>query len=213
MSPTRFRAVLFDWDGTLVDTAEISFRVYVALFDSFGIAYGRADFERTYSPDWYRTFEAMGLPRGQWPDADQRWLELYARERSRLLPGSAEALATLHERGLQQGLVTSGTRSRIEKDLERLEVGGFFEIVVCGGDTTNRKPHPEPLLLALERLGVPVTEAVYVGDSPEDVTMSRAAGVFSIGIPGGFPNRDALAAARPDLLSESLGAAIRDLVR
>ena len=204
--------MLFDWDGTLADTADISYRVYVALFASFGIEYGRAEFERTYSPDWYRTFEAMGLPRESWPEADEHWLELYARERSRLLPGSAEALARLQQRGLLQGLVTSGTRSRVETDLDRLEVRAFFGVVICGGDTRNRKPHPEPLLIALDRLGVPPGEAAYVGDSPEDVVMARAASVFSIGIPGGFPNREPLTAARPDLLSESLDAAIRDLV-
>ncbi|HET7291901.1 MAG TPA: HAD family hydrolase [Vicinamibacteria bacterium] len=212
MKPGRLRAVLFDWDGTLADTAEISFRVYATLFGSYGIGFGRAEFERTYSPDWYRTFEAMGLARERWADADRRWLELYARERSRLLPGSAEGLARLQERGLLQGLVTSGTRSRVEQDLERLMVRGFFEVVVCGGDTERRKPDPEPLLVALDRLGVGPADAVYVGDSPEDVTMARAASVFSIGIPGGFPNGKALAAARPDLLSESLGAAIRALV-
>ena len=212
MKPGRLRAALFDWDGTLADTAEISFQTYVALFASFDIAYGRSDFERTYSPDWYRTFEAMGLPRTRWPEADARWLELYARERSQLLPGAADGLVRLRERGLQLGLVTSGTRSRVERDLQRLEVGDFFGVVVCGGDTANRKPHPEPLLVALDRLGVAAGDAAYVGDSPEDVAMSRAARVYSIGIPGGFPNHAALAAAGPDLLSASLAAAIRDLV-
>jgi HAD superfamily hydrolase (TIGR01549 family) len=212
LSSARLRAVLFDWDGTLADTAEVSFQVYVALFASFDIAFGRDDFERTYSPDWYRTFEAVGLPRGRWAEADERWLQLYARESSRLLPGVIESLARLHERGLLRGLVTSGTRSRVERDLERLRVGGCFEAVVCGGDTENRKPHPEPLVLALDKLGVPAVEAAYVGDSPEDVVMSRAAGALSVGIPGGFPNREDLAAARPDLLFASLDAAVRGLV-
>ena len=84
--------------------------------------------------------------------------------------------------------------------------------MVCGGETRERKPHPEPLLVALEKLGVPPEEAVYVGDSPEDVTMARAAGVFAVGIPGGFPNREALEASAPDLLSPSLEAALRELV-
>jgi pyrophosphatase PpaX len=212
LKPGRLRAALFDWDGTLADTAEISYQTYVGLFASFDIAYGRGDFERTYSPDWYRTFEAMGLPRTRWPEADARWLELYARERSQLLPGAADGLVRLRERGLLLGLVTSGTRSRVERDLQRLEVGDFFGVVVCGGDTANRKPHPEPLLVALDRLGVAASDAAYVGDSPEDMAMSRAARVYSIGIPGGFPNHAALAASGPDLLSESLAAAIRDLV-
>lgn len=204
--------MLFDWDGTLADTADISYRVYVELFASFGIEYGIADFERTYSPDWYRTFEAMGLPRDSWSEADARWLEMYSRQRSELIPGTAVALSRLQQRGLLQGLVTSGTRSRIERDLDRLDVRGFFEVLVCGGDTPNRKPHPEPLLLALERLGVLPEAAAYVGDSPEDIVMARAAAVFSIGVPGGFPNRAALGKAGPDLLAASLEAAIGALL-
>ena len=58
--------------------------------------------------------------------------------------------------------------------------------------------------MALERLGVAPAECVYVGDSPEDVAMAKAAGAFAIGIPGGFPNREALAASAPDLLLPSL---------
>jgi beta-phosphoglucomutase-like phosphatase (HAD superfamily) len=66
----------------------------------------------------------------------------------------------------------------------------YFRTVVFGGDTPNRKPHPEALLLALERMGVAPGRAAYVGDSPEDVEMARAAGVRAVGVPGGFPNRE-----------------------
>jgi phosphoglycolate phosphatase len=79
---------------------------------------------------------------------------------------------------------------------------------VCAEDTVQRKPHPEALLLALERMRVAAGEAVYIGDSPEDVQMAQAAGVRAVGIPGGFPNREALAAARPDLLEATLAGAL-----
>ncbi len=206
------RAVLFDWDGTLVDSADVSFRSYVALFESFGIAYGSEDFQRTYSPDWYRTFEAMGLPRESWGDADARWLGLYAREPAAMLPGSRACLLRLRDAGLGQGLVTSGTRSRVEADLERLGVASLFGVVVCGGDTPKRKPHPEPLLAGLQGLGVSAPQAAYVGDSPEDVQMARAADVFAVGIPGAFPNGAALRESRPDLLAPSLDEAVSALL-
>ena len=60
--PRPLRAVLFDWDGTIVDSAEASFRCYVRLFESYRIPFDRERFQRTYSPDWYRTYTTLGLP-------------------------------------------------------------------------------------------------------------------------------------------------------
>jgi HAD superfamily hydrolase (TIGR01549 family) len=202
--PERLRAVLFDWDGTLVDSAEVSFRCYEHVFSSFGIGFDRAGYERTYSPDWYRTYEGMGLPRECWSRADALWLERYTREPSRLLPEAAATLARVDAAGLAQALVSSGDRSRVRAEAERLGVARYFRAMVCAGDTAARKPDPAPLLLALSRLGVAPAEAAYVGDSPEDVFMARAGGVFVAGVPGGFPNRAALRASAPDLWADTL---------
>ena len=201
-------AVLFDWDGTLVDSAEASYRCYVRLFDSYGIGFDRACFERTYSPNWQRTYEAVGLAPELWPEADRRWLEHYGREETRLLPGAREALARLDAAGIAQGIVTSGDRSRVARELHELDVGRYFKTTVYGGDTEERKPHPEALLLALGRMAVAPGVSAYVGDSPEDVEMARAAGVRAVGVPGGFPNREALAASRPDILAPDLASAV-----
>lgn len=206
------RAVLFDWDGTLVDSAESSYRCYVRLFGSFGIGFDRASFERTYSPNWYRTYADVGLPESRWAEADARWLELYAEEGSQLIPGAREALGRLRDAGLLQGLVTSGDRERVARELVELEIDAFFRVVVCSQDTRMKKPHPEALLTALDRLGVPPAETAYVGDSREDVEMARSAGVYSIGIPGGFPNREALEAAAPELLAVDLSEAVAALL-
>lgn len=205
------QAVLFDWDGTLVDSAEASFRCYVDLFASYGLAFDRGVFQRTYSPNWHRTYEAIGLPRESWDEADGRWMTRYCTETIELLPGAREALERLRQAGLRQGLVTSGDRTRVGRELQGLEVASFFEAVVCADDIQHRKPHPEGLLIALDRLRVPADAVAYVGDSPEDVEMALAAGVFAVGIPGGFPNRESLAAAGPDLLAASLEAAAEHL--
>jgi HAD superfamily hydrolase (TIGR01549 family) len=214
VTPLRpLRAVLFDWDGTLVDSADASYRCYERLFASFGIPFDRPRFEQTYSPDWYRTYAAVGLPDESWDEANSRWLTLYAEHKSELLPGAREALERFRAAGLRQGLVTSGDRGRVTRELASLGIEGFFRSVVCAGDAGQRKPHPEGLHLALAGLGASPAEAAYVGDSPEDVQMARAAGVFAVGIPGGFPNREALAASAPDLLAASLDEAAAALVR
>jgi HAD superfamily hydrolase (TIGR01549 family) len=202
------QAVLFDWDGTLVDSAELSYRIYAELFAGFGLGFDRRVFADSYSPDWYSTFERVGLARSHWAEADRRWLELYARERVALIPGAERALARVRDAGLALGLVTSGSRERVRRDLERLAIRELFREVVCGEDAQRKKPHPEALLTALGRLGIAAAQAAYVGDSPEDVAMARGAGALAVGIPGGFPNREALQAERPDVLATDLGEAL-----
>jgi HAD superfamily hydrolase (TIGR01549 family) len=212
MKPAPVRAILFDWDGTLLNSAESSYRCYRDLFASLGIDFDRERFQQTYSPDWYRTYRAVGLPESRWAEADTLWLERYALEESRLVPGARDALLALRERSVGQGLVTSGNRPRVSRELAALNLEDFFGAVVCADEAGSRKPHPAPLLLALARLRVHPREAAYVGDSPEDIEMARAANVFAVGVPGGFPNRGALAAASPDLLTPSLKEAVEALL-
>jgi HAD superfamily hydrolase (TIGR01509 family) len=202
------QAVLFDWDGTLVNTAEASYRCYEKLFGSYGIAFDRDAFRRTYSPNWHLTYSALGLAEERWAEADARWLGHYCEEEVVLLEGARDALLRVRGTGLRAGLVTSGDRVRVSRELADLAVAELFQVLVCAEDTVQRKPRPEPLLLALEKMRLSAGEAVYIGDSPEDVQMAQAAGVKAVGIPGGFPNRESLAAARPDVLAPTLAAAL-----
>jgi HAD superfamily hydrolase (TIGR01509 family) len=211
-TPPDLRAVLFDWDGTLLDSAESSFFCYERLFSELGIAFTRETFARTYSPDWYRTYEALGLARSRWPEADARWLEIYAGERCELFPQASTAVHRLRNGGVAVGLVTGGSRARIERELASLGVSALFDTVVCSEDADRKKPDPEALRVALERLRVDAPRAAYVGDSPEDVEMARSAGVFSVAIAGRFPNREALVRAGPDLFARDLVEALERLM-
>jgi len=205
--------VLFDWDGTLLDSAESSFRSYCRLFAPYGIDFTRELFAKTYAPDWYRTYEGIGLPREKWKEADARWLDIHAEEACALRPGAADALANLARAGVTAALVTSGSRTRVERELDFLGVRGAFVELVCGEDAVRKKPDPEALWIALRRLAVEPPDAAYVGDSPEDVVMARAAGVFAVGVDGGFPNAEELRRAAPDFLAEGLPEAVDLLLR
>jgi HAD superfamily hydrolase (TIGR01549 family) len=208
----NIEAVLYDWDGTLVDSAEQSFRCYVELFAEYGIGFDREAYARTYSPNWHRTYVAVGLPEDRWAEADARWVERYCRDAIPLVAGARAAVERVASAGLAQGLVTSGDRARVERELAAHGLAARFAAVVCGSDPVRRKPDPEALLSALSRMGVPPSRAVYVGDSPEDVEMARNAGARSVGVPGGFPNREALVKSRPDLLAPSLEDAIAAVI-
>lgn len=211
-APAGLRAILFDWDGTLANTAEASYRCYEKLFGSYGILFDRDAFQRTYSPNWHLTYTALGLAPESWVEADARWLTHYHDEAVVLIEGAREALTRVRAAGLATGLVTSGDRVRVARELAGLDVASFLEVVVCAEDIVNRKPHPEALLLALGRMGVDARHAAYVGDSPEDIEMARAAGVYAVGIPGGFPNRDALAKSRPDQVASTVAQAVEGLL-
>lgn len=207
----RPKAVLFDWDGTLLDSAEATYRCYGLLFSSYSLRFDREIFARTYCPDWYRTYEALGLPRSSWGEADRRWLQLYAEYPPELLPGARAALHRVAATGTPMGLVTSGQRERVLADLARLELETLFASLVCGSDLRERKPDPAPLRRGLAELRVPAGEAAYVGDSPDDIHMARAAGVFAVAVPGGYPNRATLLDAGADLFAESLPEALDEL--
>lgn len=202
------RAVLFDWDGTLADTAEASYRCYLRMFAEFEIPFDREIFARTYSPNWYHTFRELGLREEHWDRADERWLAHFADEQIDLLDGARHLLEALAARGLAMGIVTSGSRSRVERELALHGLAAHLHQRVYGSEVKEKKPHPEGLLLCLDRLGVRAEDAVFVGDSPEDIEMARAAGVYSVAVTGGYPNREALLASKPDAYTESLLAII-----
>jgi len=203
------RAALFDWDGTLADTAEASYRCYVRTFEAFGIAFDRELYASSYSPNWYHAFRTLGLPEHRWSEADERWLAHFAEEQTGLIDGARELLEELCARSITVGIVTSGGRDRVSREIAAHGLNGHIREMVYGSDVAERKPHPAALLLCLDRLGIAASDAVYVGDSPEDIAMARAAGVYSIAVPGAYPNREALLAARPDAVVSALGDILR----
>lgn len=208
-----FKAVLFDWDGTLADTAEATYRCYERVFREFDIAFDRDVYARTYSPNWYETFRSLGLPEHRWPAADERWLQHFAEESITVMSGAHELLADLASEGIEIAVVTSGSRDRVTREMEHHGIAPWLRTAVFGTDVVQKKPHPEALWRCLEVLGVKAEEAAYVGDSPEDVRMAKAANVFAVAVPGGYPNLEALRAARPDAFVTSLPDVLNVTVR
>ena len=199
------RGVLFDWDGTLLNSFEADTSAYLAMFREMGIPWGNQELEEHYSPNWYRVYRAAKLSRKRWTEADRLWREHYSRHRPKLMPGARRVLTQL-ERRHALGLVTSGDRNRVLRQLREFRLSEVFAARVCSGDTRMRKPHPEPLRLALRRMRLEAAQCVYVGDSPEDLQMARRAGVrAAIAVLGPFPTEKGLRAERPDLLLESIG--------
>ncbi len=203
------RAVLFDLDGTLLDAYQSHYRVYTQVFRDLGRGFDEAAYARCYSPNWYVFYERLEVPKQLWPEADRLWLRYYAQEAPGSRDGADDLLRAVRTSGNRIGLVTSGDRSRVERDLARMGWERAFDIVVCGGDVPERKPHPAALEHALRHLGVPPSGALYVGDTVEDVVMGRASGVITVAVLGGFSTREAFESVAPDFTVDSL----RDMIR
>lgn len=198
-----FEGVLFDWDGTLIDSYRADASAYLAMFKEMGIAWGIEELERHYSPNWYQVYRAAKLPRRLWQQADRVWRAHYAEHRPKLIAGARAVLETIRTKHLL-GLVTSGDCDRVARQLRDFRLTRLFSARVCSGDTRRKKPHPEPLRLALRQMQLEAACCVYVGDAPQDVEMARRAGVRAIGVLGPFPTEKRLRAARPEFLLGSL---------
>ena len=198
--------VLFDWDGTLLNSFEADSNAYMNMFDALGMSWSIAELKRYYSPNWHRVYRAARLPRAKWEEADRLWRRFYWEQQPKLQPGAMGVLRTL-DRRFKLALVSSGSRSRVRKQLREHEVSAMFLTKVCSEDAPRRKPHPAPLRMALGNLRALPQSCVYIGDAPEDIEMAHRAGVRAIGVLGGSPVPERLQAASADALIET----IRDL--
>jgi HAD superfamily hydrolase (TIGR01549 family) len=199
----RLRAVLLDWDGTLIDSYRADANAYLEMFRALNVAWGLRELERHYSPNWYTVYRAARIPRAQWKRADYLWRRAYRYQDARLYAGTRRALAAL-ARHFTLGLVTGGGRARVRRQLVALDLERSFAVRIFSESTAHKKPHPAPLQLALHRLGLDSAECAYVGDAPQDIEMARNAGVFSVAVVGTSPVPVRLKAARPDARIDSI---------
>ena len=195
--------VVFDWDGTLLDSFEADAQAYIHMFAALGLPWSMAELKRHYSPNWHHVYRAARLPRAQWEKADRLWMKFYRTHQPELQPGARRVLRAL-ERRFTLALVSSGSRARVRRQLREHELAAMFRTKVCSEDAPRRKPHPAPLRMALDRLRLSPKVCVYVGDAPEDIEMAHRAGVRAIGVLGGSPVPERLRGASPDAMIKNI---------
>lgn len=196
--------LLFDWDGTLLDSERLGYLAFAKTFHDLGVSFTREWYEANYSPNWYSLYEALQLPREKWQSADQLWLTHYGEESPLLVSGAWNTLRTLAERGYRMGIVSSGSASRVLREIEKLGVASHFEVVICNEHTEQKKPHPEGLEMAIRQIQSRSESCCYIGDSPEDISMGRNANVLTIGIWSAYPGNRRMADAKPDICLKSI---------
>jgi pyrophosphatase PpaX len=202
----RYPVVLFDLDGTVIDSGAIILAsMRHAAKEVLGI--------EPSDEELMATVGGPGLDAQMRALSPERVEELVAvyREHNEPLhdelvccPGMDDVLVRLRDEGRRLGIVTAKRRKTVELAFASVPIGHLFETVVGGDETTRHKPHPEPLLLALERLGAVPADAAYVGDAPFDIEAAKAARILSVAVTwGGIHARERLEGQEPDVLVDS----------
>jgi HAD superfamily hydrolase (TIGR01549 family) len=204
-NPSRtINTLLFDWDGTLVDSAQLGLAAFEHSFAALGVTFDREIYRAVYSPNWYSVYEAMGLPKEKWHLADDLWVQHYGEQTAQPVPHAQQTIRDLKERSYRLGVVSSGSECRVAREISELGLEGFFETVICNEQMVNKKPHPEGLDTAMRSLGCSREATCYVGDSPEDIEMGKRANLFTVGVRSSYPTSWKLKSHEPDILIESL---------
>ncbi|MEP6569105.1 MAG: HAD-IA family hydrolase [Acidobacteriota bacterium] len=203
-STRSINTLLFDWDGTLVDSAQLGLTAFEQSFAALGVAFDHEIYRAVYSPNWYSVYEALGLPKEKWDQADDLWVKHYGEHTAQPVAGAQQTIAELKQRGYRLGVVSSGNHCRVTREISDLGLESVFETVICSEQTENKKPHPEGLETAIHALGCTAAATCYIGDSPEDIQMGKRASLFTVGVRSDYPTSWKLQSHEPDILIESL---------
>lgn len=210
--PGRPGVVLYDLDGTLVDSIALIVGTYAQVFARFDVHRPTAEEMRAWiGRPLEDSFRAVDPRRAAAMTAAFRETMRADHDRGiRGYPGAAEHLDRVDRAGLRTGIVTAKRR---ELALRGLAATGLRPpaVLVSQEDTDRHKPDPAPLLLALERCAAGPEQTVYIGDAPTDLPAAHAAGVRAVGVTWGAGTQGELAAEGPDALVDSF-AELTDLL-
>lgn len=214
------RVILFDFDGTLVNTTPLILHSFHATWQrSFGFSLDDSAYINTFGTLLHTALQQLtqqGIDEGRIrPIADlsakaDELLRTYREinlarhdELSEPFAGINETVAELKRRGFRLGIVSSKLRAGVERGLRLFALEEFFEVIIAADDVTRHKPHPEPLWRALEKFEAAPHSALYVGDSIHDIAAGRAANMATAAAAWGPFPRTQLEARQPDYVLES----------
>jgi beta-phosphoglucomutase len=209
--PNRSWAVLWDVDGTLVDTAELHFQAWVALAREIGKPFTRADFAGTFG---WRNPEIIPKLFGIHDDPErvaqlgERKEHLYREEAKNgvsLLPGVGALLESIEAQGGLQAIGSSAPRHNIDLILELTRTASLFAAVISMEDTSRGKPHPDVFLQGAKRLGIEPSRCIVLEDAPVGIQAAKAGGMRAVGVTFvGHHSEEKLRSAGADVVVPSL---------
>ena len=209
-------AVIFDLDGTLIDSIESYYRIVEITLERLGLpAVSRERISKAAHHDTFQWEQILRAAPGKTlaetrAKARQIIEAVYPEfflKNIRPFPHTGSVLRLLQACRIRIGIVTSTPQKNIRDKmiiLDQAGVADLVEVVISAGDTERKKPHPDPLVLCRERMGLDAGACAYVGDSAIDIAAGRAAGMKTIGVLTGFDGRDDLLQKNPDRIIDSI---------
>ena len=207
--------ILFDLDGTLIDSVDLIVDSYQHTFRTHGLPVATREeiIEGIGTPLW-TVFGELTDDRAE----IERWIVTYREfnlghhdQRVRAFPGTVEMVRTLHAAGRRLAIVTSKNNAGARRGLALIGIAEEITVVIGSDDVTNPKPHPEPVQRALAELASEAADAVFIGDSHHDVASGRAARVRTIAVSWGPMEAARLRAAGADAVCDTPAAVLAEL--
>ncbi|MHB0936955.1 MAG: HAD-IA family hydrolase [Armatimonadota bacterium] len=202
----NINAVIFDLDGTIVNTNEVILR---SMAETLERETGRPWSHEELLPHWglvLRRQLRLLHPGIDLKRAVPFYRQCYQRNHDALLaefPGVRAMLETLQAAGIKLGVVTSKKRGICLQTIADVGYGAFFPVVVTEEDTERLKPAPDPLILALQRLHASPEDAIYIGDNPDDIIAAHAAGMRAVAVGWSLRSRESLLAHHPEAIIDT----------
>ena len=204
------RTILFDLDGTLIDSNQLIHASFDYTFKQFNLTFTEEEILEFNGPPLIDTFKKID------PIKVDEMVETYRQhnylvhdEYVRVFPKVVETLKQLKDRQVKLGIVTTKMANGVKMGIEKTGISDFFDTVITFDDVKHPKPHPEPVLKAMHALDAEASSTLMVGDNSHDIEAGKSAGIKTAAVAWSLKGKDRLLTYNPTIMLEEMTDILR----